>query len=64
MEARQSEYNQNQEGLAVGSPPNLFAWCSRNKNKISVYDLEAKQGYAQFNGANLDIGERTWRIIF
>ena len=33
--------------------PKLFAFCSDETNKINITNLETKQDYATFNGAQL-----------
>lgn len=43
------------EGLVIGRRPSqLLAWCSYPNNKISVIDLETKEGYDQFDGVQLN----------
>ena len=33
--------------------PRLLSWCSRGNNKISIFDIETKQGYTNFYGVQL-----------
>ena len=36
-----------------GPPPRLLAWCSEDKNQITITDLETNLAYSQFDGAQL-----------
>ena len=49
--------------IADVSPQNLVAFCSYRNNKISIYDIETEQEYAQFDGASLKVSERTLYLV-
>ncbi len=36
--------------------PKLLAWCSYEDNKISIVELETKEEYTNFDGAQIESG--------
>ena len=39
------------------SSPSLLAWCSYDRNKIDIIDIDTKQSYASFDGVNAGSGK-------
>ena len=52
------------EDVSLSNLSNLVAWCSYQKNAISIYDFETQQEYAQFSGAGLNMEIRNYYIVF
>ncbi len=38
----------------ISTSPTLLAWCSYERNQVSIIDLETKQNFVTFDGARIN----------